>query len=154
MRSTVRSLLGAGYAIVAAIMLLLRGYLAPAADAAAGPHPAQLQPGMSRKSGRPILSRGSGRTIPSGLPLSKDVKYTENNQVHRHKRRILEDRRGPRDKYAHIWADPEFDQVAMMGTMREAGSPILMNLRLRVELGRITRNRKLFSSSPAAAVRG
>ena len=35
-------------------------------------------------------------------------------------------------------ADPEFGQVAMMGTMREAGGPILMSLRLRIELGRIT----------------
>ena len=43
-----------------------------------------------------------------------------------------------RGKYTHIWADPDFGQVAYMGTMREAGGPLLMSLRLRVELGRIT----------------
>src|SRR6266481_5647082 len=43
-----------------------------------------------------------------------------------------------RGNYTHIFADPEFGQVAFMGTMREAGAPLLMSLRLRVELGRIT----------------
>jgi hypothetical protein len=43
-----------------------------------------------------------------------------------------------RGNYTHIFADPEFGQVAYMGTMREAGAPILMSLRLRIELGRIT----------------
>ena len=43
-----------------------------------------------------------------------------------------------RGNYTHIFADPEFGQVAFMGTMREAGAPLLMSLRLRIELGRIT----------------
>jgi hypothetical protein len=40
--------------------------------------------------------------------------------------------------YKHIFADPEFGQVAFMGTMHEAGTALLLSLRLRVELGRIT----------------
>jgi len=40
--------------------------------------------------------------------------------------------------YRHVFADPEFGQVAAMGTMLEAGTPILMSVRLRIELGRIT----------------
>jgi hypothetical protein len=43
-----------------------------------------------------------------------------------------------RGKYTHVFADPEGGQVAYMGTMMEAGGPILMSLRLRLELGRIT----------------
>jgi hypothetical protein len=74
---------------------------------------------------------------PSKLPLSKDVMYTENNQVIDVGDGLLEDRPGL-GNYRHVFADPEFGQVAMMGTMMEAGTPILMSLRLRVELGRIT----------------
>src|SRR5688572_31222636 len=74
---------------------------------------------------------------PKRLPLSADVKYTENNQV------ILVGDGfwktvGGRGKYTHIFADPEFGQVAYMGTMMEAGQPLLMSFRLRIELGRIT----------------
>ena len=40
--------------------------------------------------------------------------------------------------YKHIFADPEAGQVVFMGTMHEAGKPLLMSLRLRIQLGRIT----------------
>jgi hypothetical protein len=43
-----------------------------------------------------------------------------------------------RGKYTHISADPEAGQVASMGTMIEADQSLLMSLRLRIELGRIT----------------
>ena len=74
---------------------------------------------------------------PSLLPLSADVMYTENNQVMDVGDgfwKTAEDR----GRYTHVFADPEFGQVAYMGTMIEAGNPILMSLRLRIQLGRIT----------------
>ena len=74
---------------------------------------------------------------PKRLPLSKDVMYTENNQVIEIGDGFWKTVEG-RGNYTHIFADPEFGQVAYMGTMREAGGPILMSLRLRIELGRIT----------------
>jgi hypothetical protein len=74
---------------------------------------------------------------PKGLPLSEDVIYTENSQVLKVGDGFWKTAEGL-GNYRHIFADPEFGQVAMMGTMREAGGPILMSLRLRVELGRIT----------------
>jgi hypothetical protein len=74
---------------------------------------------------------------PSKLPLSKDVKYTENYQVVDVGDGFWKTAEGT-GNYRHVFADPEFGQVAMMGTMREAGTLILMSLRLRVELGRIT----------------
>src|SRR5438128_6419988 len=80
---------------------------------------------------------------PKRLPLSKDVMYTENDQ-------IMEVGDGfwktaeSRGNYTHIFADPEFGQVAFMGTMREAGAPLLVSLRLRVELGRITEIESVF----------
>jgi hypothetical protein len=74
---------------------------------------------------------------PSKLPLSKDVMYTENNQVIDVGDGFWKTAQGL-GNYRHVFADPEFGQVAMMGTMMEAGAPLLMSLRLRVELGRIT----------------
>jgi hypothetical protein len=74
---------------------------------------------------------------PKGLPLSADVMYTENDQVMQIGDGFWKTVEG-RGNYTHIFADPEGGQVAYMGTMREAGGPILMSLRLRIELGRIT----------------
>lgn len=74
---------------------------------------------------------------PKRLPLSEDVKYTEDDQVMPLGDGYWKTAEG-RGKYTHIFADPEFGQVAYMGTMMEAGTPILLSLRLRIELGRIT----------------
>ena len=74
---------------------------------------------------------------PKRLPLSEDVKYTREQPGDRGRRRLLEDGQGI-GNYKHVFADPEFGQVAFMGTMMEAGAPLLMSLRLRIELGRIT----------------
>ena len=74
---------------------------------------------------------------PKRLPLSADVKYTENNQVLEVGDGFWKTAQGV-GNYNHVFADPEFGQVAFMGTMMEAGAPLLMSLRLRIELGRIT----------------
>ena len=74
---------------------------------------------------------------PKRLPLSEDVMYTENAQVVKVGDGFWKTATGI-GNYRHIFADPEFGQVALMGTMIEAGAPLLMSLRLRVELGRIT----------------
>jgi hypothetical protein len=74
---------------------------------------------------------------PKRLPLSIDAKYTENDQLMEIGDGFWKTAEG-RGNYAHIFADPEAGQVAFMGTMREAGAPLLMSLRLRIELGRIT----------------
>jgi hypothetical protein len=74
---------------------------------------------------------------PGRLALSKDVVYTENNQIVEIGDGFWKTAEG-RGNYTHIIADPDFGQVAFMGTMREAGAPLLMSLRLRVQLGRIT----------------
>ena len=74
---------------------------------------------------------------PQRLPLSEDVVYTENNQVLKVGDGFWKTAAGI-GNYKHVFADPEFGQVGFMGTMQEAGAPLLMSLRLRIELGRIT----------------
>src|SRR5262245_37941018 len=106
------------------------------ADAATGPIPLNC----NRACLENVLDQYLNALVahdPKRLPLSKDAMYTENDQVIEIGDGFWKTVEG-RGNYTHIFADPEFAQVAYMGTMREAGGPILMSLRLRVELGRIT----------------
>jgi hypothetical protein len=80
---------------------------------------------------------------PSRLPLSQDVKYTENAQLLQVGDGFWKTAQGI-GNYRHVFADPEFGQVAVMATMIEAGTPLLASIRLRIELGRITEIESVF----------
>ena len=80
---------------------------------------------------------------PQRLPLSADLRYTENDQLMNIGDGFWKTVESA-GNYKHIFADPEFGQVAMMGTMHEGGTPILMSLRLRIQLGRITEVESVF----------
>jgi len=74
---------------------------------------------------------------PSSLPVSADVTYTENDQRLDVGDGFWNTATG-RGNYSHYFADPVTQQAAWMGTMREGRGLLLMALRLRVQLGRIT----------------
>jgi len=80
---------------------------------------------------------------PKKMPFSADVKYTENYQVLQIGDGFWKTAQS-RGKYTHIFADAEAGQVASMGTMIEADQSLLMSLRLRIELGRITEVESLY----------
>src|SRR5688572_3745337 len=80
---------------------------------------------------------------PKRLPLSADVKYTEQEQVMAVGDGFWKTVAG-RGNYNHYFADPVAGQVGWMGTMRERGGVLLMSVRLRVQLGRITEIEKSF----------
>jgi hypothetical protein len=115
---------------------ILTGTVSPKADASTGTIPLNCNRACLENVVEQYLTAVVAHD-PKRLPLSKDATYTENDQV-------LEIGDGfwktaeARGNYTHIFADPEFGQVAYMGTMREAGAPLLMSLRLRIELGRIS----------------
>jgi hypothetical protein len=132
MRSTLTAL-GAAAALAAALLI---GSLAPQAGAATGPIPLNC----NRACLEDVVNQYLAAVVahdPKRLPLSEDVKYTENAQVVEVGDGFWKTAAGI-GNYKHYFADPEFGQVAFMGTMIEAGTPILMSLRLRLELGRIT----------------
>ena len=129
------ALLAAGVASLGAIVMFT-GVIAPAVDAATGPIPLNC----NRACLEGVLNQYLTALVahdPSKLPLSKDVMYTENYQKIDLGDGFWKTVQG-RGNYLHIIADPDFGQVASMGTMLEAGAPLLMSLRLRVELGRLT----------------
>jgi hypothetical protein len=128
MRSTL-----AGLTLVAAV---LTGYLAATVRASTGPIPLNCD----RACLEGVVNQYLAALVkhdPRGLPLSEDVIYTENDQVMKVGDGFWKTAAGT-GHYQHIFADPEFGQVALMGTMQEAGTPLLLSLRLRIELGRIT----------------
>jgi|SRR5665213_913867 len=132
MRSTVAAL--GIIATVAAVSFAVSHV--PQAHASTGPIP--LNCGRACLEG--VLNQYLAALVahdPKRLPLSGDVKYTENDQRIDIGDGFWKTVEG-RGNYTHIFADPEFGQVAFMGTMHEAGLALLMSLRLRVELGRIT----------------
>jgi hypothetical protein len=86
---------------------------------------------------------------PKRLPLSEDVMYTENDQVMEVGDGFWKTAAGL-GNYKHYFADPEMGQVAFMGTMQEAGVALLLSLRLRIELGRITEIESVYFRSGGA----
>jgi hypothetical protein len=74
---------------------------------------------------------------PKGLPLSADVKYTEQEQIMSVGDGFWKTVTG-RGSYNHYFADPVGGEAGWMGTMREKAGLLLMTVRLRVQLGRIT----------------
>ena len=121
-----------GFTLVA----MLIGNLAPRADASTGPIPLKCDRACMENVVNQYLAALVAHD-PKRLPLSKDVMYTENAQRMELGDGFWKTVEG-RGNYTQIFADPEFGQVAFMGTMREAGALLLMSLRLRIELGRIT----------------
>lgn len=121
-------------AIVAAAAF--SGYITPKARASTGPIPLNC----NRACLEDVLNQYLAALVahdPKRLPLSADVMYTENDQQLDIGDGFWKTVEGV-GNYKHICADPEAGQVAMMGTMHEAGTALLMSLRLRIQLGRIT----------------
>src|ERR1700735_4450841 len=119
-------------ALAIIVTVVLAGYFAPHAEAATGPIPLNC----NRACLENLMDQYLAAVVahdPKRLPLSEDVKYTENDQAMDVGDGFWKTAEGL-GNYKHYFADPEFGQVVFMGTMREAGAPLLMSLRLRIEL--------------------
>ncbi|MBN2317423.1 MAG: hypothetical protein JXR49_00005 [Acidobacteria bacterium] len=130
-----------GIIAVVAVFILINGSVSDA-GASTGPIPLDCDRACLEN----VVDRYLAALVahdPGRLPLSRDVTYTENNQRLQVGDGFWKTAEG-RGNYTHIFADPVSGQVACMGTMREAGAPLLMSLRLRIELGRITEIESVF----------
>lgn len=74
---------------------------------------------------------------PSRLPLAREVKFTENGQVLKRGEGLWGTASGL-GAYKIYADDPQAGQVMFMGVLQENGSPIILCLRLKVELRHIT----------------
>jgi hypothetical protein len=131
-----RSTLVISGALAIIVAAAITGYVTPRAHASTGPVPLNC----NRACLEGVVDQYLAALVahdPKRLPLSADVMYTENDQAMDVGDGFWKTVEGL-GNYRHIFADPEFGQVAFMGTMREAGAVLLMSLRLRLQLGRIT----------------
>jgi hypothetical protein len=129
-------------AVAAVLAAALVGQLATHVDASTGPIPVKCDRACLEKVMDQFLAALSAHD-PKAVPLSADVQYTENAQVVQVGDGFWKTAQGV-GNYKHYFADPDFGQVAFMGTMREADSVLLYSLRLRIELGRITEIESVF----------
>jgi len=89
---------------------------------------------------------------PNRLPLTVDVRFTENGQELRLGDGLWGTASGP-GKYKLYVSDPDAGQVGFLGTVFENGIPIYMALRLRVEHGLISEAETILArpgNAPAA----
>jgi hypothetical protein len=129
-------------AAVAVLAAALAGWLQTHVSASIGPIPLNCTRACLEKVMDDYLAAVVAHD-PSRLPLSADVKYTENNQIMAVGDGFWKTAQG-RGRYSHHFSDPEMGQTAFMGTMMEAGAPLLLSVRLRIELGRITEIESIF----------
>lgn len=125
--------------LIALLALVLAGFagrFVPRAAASTGPIPLDCNRACLENVVNEYLAALVAHD-PKRLPLSADVRYTENDQLMQVGDGFWKTAEAI-GNYKHYFADPEFGQVAFMGTMREAGAPLLISLRVRIQLGRIT----------------
>src|SRR5262252_10584191 len=129
-----RSVLAVVFTAAALVAAAIR--LVPAARASTGPIPLNC----NRACLEDLVNQYLAAVVahdPKRLPLSADVKYTESDQVLDVGDGFWNNATGI-GNYRHYFADPATGQAAWMGTMKEKNALLLMTLRLRVQLGRIT----------------
>ena len=127
--------------LVAVALLVIAGRVfMPDLIAQARPPAGPIQPDCNRACLEGVMEQYLAALLahdPKRLPLSADVKYTEQDQVMDVGDGFWKTVTG-RGTYNHFFADPAGGQVAWMGTMREKNGALLAAIRLRVQLGRIT----------------
>lgn len=88
---------------------------------------------------------------PARLPLAREVKFTENGQALKLGDGLWGTASGL-GAYKIYADDPQAGQVMFMGVLQENGSPIILCLRLKVELRRITEIETLVTRKEAGGL--
>ena len=120
--------------------------------------PADYDPNFNYDCGRACLDSYVNQYLaalvahdPSRLPLARQVKFTENGQELKLGDGLWGTASGI-GNYKILADDPQAGEVMFMGTMLENGAPIIFNLRLKVELRRITEIETLVARKEAGSL--
>jgi hypothetical protein len=87
---------------------------------------------------------------PSHLPVAKSIKFTENGQRLELGDGLWRTATG-RGGYRFYIDDPQAGEVGFLGTMQEAGQPVIMALRLRIESEKISEVETIVARGQMAA---
>jgi hypothetical protein len=87
----------------------------------------------------------------SSLPLARDVKYTENGQLLKIGDGFWGTASGP-STYKIYADDPQAGQAMFMGVLPENGAPVILSVRLKIELHRITEIEAIVARKEAGSI--
>ena len=142
-----------GFAAVLALTTL-----APALRAQAIAPPPDYDPNFNYDCDRACLNGFLDQLIAamvahdaSGLPLARDVKYTENGQL----LKIGDGFWGTASSlptYKIYADDPQAGQAMFMGVLKENGAPVIFCVRLKIELHRITEIEAIIARKEAGSI--
>jgi hypothetical protein len=90
------------------------------------------------------------RSDPAGLPLARDLRFAENNEVLTFPGGTWNTVTGL-GAYRHHFADPQTGQVAVITVVEEGGTKIIYDLRLRIAEGAIREIEAMAVRDPAGA---
>jgi hypothetical protein len=128
----------------AAAMLVLAAVAAPLARAQATAPPADYDPNFNYDCDRACLNAYLDQVIAAmvahnaaSLPLARDVKYTENGQLLKIGDGFWGTASGA-PTYKIYADDPQAGAAMFLGVLPENGAPVIVSLRLKVELHRIS----------------
>jgi len=132
------------FILFAAAALFVAAVAAHPARAQATAPPADYDPNFNYDCDRTCLNAFLDQVIAamvahdsSSLPLARDVKYTENGQLLKIGDGFWGTASGS-PTYKIYADDPQAGQVMFMGVLPENGAPVILSVRLKIELRRIT----------------
>jgi hypothetical protein len=132
-----RFVLGAG------ALLIFAAVAAVSAQAQSAAPPADYDPGFNYDCDRSCLNGFLDQVLAamaahdsSTLPLARDVKYTENGQLLKIGDGFWGTASGP-PTYRIYADDPQQGEAMFMGVLPENGAPVILAIRLKVELHRL-----------------
>jgi len=142
----------------AAAALFVAAVAAHPARAQATAPPADYDPDFNYDCDRTCLNAFLDQVIAamvahdsSSLPLSRDVKYTENGQLLKIGDGFWGTASGS-PTYKIYADDPQAGQVMFMGVLPENGAPVILGLRLKVELHRISEMEALVARKEGGSI--
>jgi hypothetical protein len=128
----------------AATLLIFAALAACSARAQSAAPPADYDPNFNYDCDRACLNGFLDQVLAamaahdaSSLPLARDVKYTENGQLLKIGDGFWGTASGP-PTYKIYGDDPQAGEAMFMGVLPENGAPVILCVRLKVELHRIT----------------
>jgi hypothetical protein len=130
----------------------------PAARAQATTPPADYDPNFNYDCDRACLNAFLDQVITamvahdsSSLPLARDVRYTENGQLLTIPEGFWGTASG-RPTYSIYADDPQAGQAMFMGVLPENGAPVILGLRVKVELHRISEIEALIARKEGGSI--
>jgi hypothetical protein len=142
----------------AAALLIFAAVAAVSARAQSAAPPTDYDPGFNYDCDRSCLNGFLDQVLaamaahdPSSLLLARDVKYTENGQLLKIGDGFWDTVSGP-PTYKIYADDPQQGEAMFMGVLPENGAPVILAVRLKVELHRVAEIEVIIARKEAGSI--